>query len=119
MDVEKREILAYLRSWPRQFVSATEICRRAGGKRRYRDNPRWALPLLVSLLEEGLIERDSTTHYRLKGAKPAPRGSRRWIAPHLAKILRSSGRDLEDYSLIDLDKACETDAESPGSGERQ
>ncbi len=103
MDAEKREILAYLKTWPGHFVSAKEICRRAGGKRRHREDPRWALPVLIRLVEEGLIEKDAGGHYRLKAPDPDRRKPRRWISPQMAKILRSSGKSFGDYQITDLD----------------
>ena len=103
MDADERQIFDYLKSWPRHFVSAREVCVRTGGKRRYREDPRWALPILSRLLEEGLIETDSPGHYRVKPADARNKKRRRWVSPHIAKILRASGRDFDGVSVTDLD----------------
>ncbi len=62
---EENEILTYLRSSPLAAFSGREICRRAGGKQAWLQNPRWALPLLSRLISRGLVETDSAGHYRL------------------------------------------------------
>jgi hypothetical protein len=112
MEDEKREILAFLKTWSGQFVSAKEICRRAGGKRRYRDNPRWALPILPPLVEEGLIEKDSTGHYRLKPEKREKSRRPRWIAPQLARILKASGKSLGEFQVMEIYPQLEPDETS-------
>src|SRR5882724_10387736 len=42
MDADEQDICNYLKQWHKQFISGREICRRAGGKRRFRDDPYWA-----------------------------------------------------------------------------
>jgi len=39
LDADEQDIVNYLKSWPRQFVSGREIGRRAAGKRRYPRRP--------------------------------------------------------------------------------
>jgi len=39
MEADQTEICQFLKSWPDQFVSGKEICRRAGGKWRFREEP--------------------------------------------------------------------------------
>jgi len=101
MQPEEREICVYLKSLPGQFVSARDIARRAGGKSRYAKDPHWAVPALARLLEQKIIETDSTKHYRLimkEDKKP-----KKWISPQVQKILEKSGKDfthvIEDSDL--------------------
>lgn len=94
MDSDEREVLDYLKSWPRHFVSAREVARRAGGKRRFRDEPQWAYPVLTRLLEGKLIETDGLGHYRIVGVTTASKKRKRWISPHLRRILERSGQDF-------------------------
>ena len=96
MDSDEREITAYLKSWGRQFVAAREIARRAGGKRRFRDEPQWAYPVLSRMLEKGLVETDGLGHYRNVQAATENRKKRRWVSPHLRRILDRSGKDFGD-----------------------
>jgi CheY-like chemotaxis protein len=66
LDADERDICIYLESCPGPPLSGTDIAKRAGGKRRYQENPNWAVKPLLRLLETGLIETDSNGHYRIK-----------------------------------------------------
>ncbi|MDE3065977.1 MAG: hypothetical protein KGJ60_00355 [Verrucomicrobiota bacterium] len=65
MDSDEREILSFLKSWGSNFVAAREISRRAGGKRRFHDDPEWAKPALLRLAARGILEMDAMGHFRL------------------------------------------------------
>ncbi len=105
MDADEREVYYFLKSWAHEFISAKEICRRAGGKRRARLEPDWAKPALVRMVDRGILETDPSGHYRLK---PPPIGKdkrrRRWASPQVAQILKSSGRDFSDAIIVIDDK---------------
>jgi hypothetical protein len=106
MDADQNEICQYLKSWPGQFVSRKEICRRAGGKWRYREDENWALPVLQRMLECRLVESNSTGHYRLliKAVNEEKNKKRLWVSPTIRAILQKSGRN---FGVIDLDKELE------------
>lgn len=93
MDADERDICLYLKGFPGQFVSLKEISRRAAGKRRYRQEPEWASPVLPRMVEKGLVESDSTGHYRLK-TRPKKAKQTRWVSPEIQKILEKSGKDF-------------------------
>jgi len=101
MDADEREIYYFLKSWTQEFISAREVCRRAGGKRRYRNEPDWAKPALLRMVERGILDVDPAGHYRLK---PPPtnwdKRKRRWASPHIANILKNSGRDYSDSIIV-------------------
>lgn len=103
MDAEEREIYYYLKGWKDQFISSREICRRAGGKRRYQREPEWAKSVLTRMVERGILEVDGGGHYRIKpfdeslGAKKR----RKWVSPHIAKILKESGKDFTEIVMSD------------------
>ena len=101
MDAGERDICLYLKGFPGQFLSFKEISRRAGGKRRYRNEPEWATPIVSRLVEKGILESDSTGHYRLKVQPKADR-SVRWVSPQIRKILEKSGKEFD--GVFDLDK---------------
>lgn len=107
MDADQAAIFEYLKSWPGQFVSRREICRRAGGKCRYREDEHWAVPVLQRMLESRLVEADDTGHFRLMKHGPTdPRNKKRlWLSPAIRSILKQSGRD---FAVIDLDKEPDT-----------
>jgi hypothetical protein len=103
MDEDQNKICQFLKSWPGQFVSRKEICRRAGGKRRYREDENWAVPILQRMLEINLVEKDSDGRFRLTEQKShdQKKSQKRWISPAIKAILRQSGRD---FTVIDLDE---------------
>jgi len=94
MEAEEKEICAYLKSMPGQFISGREIARRAGGKRRHQDDPQWAVKILAKLIEKKIIESDATGHYRLiiKESRKDPR--KKWVSPLVKSILEKSGKDF-------------------------
>lgn len=105
MDAEEREIYFYLKAWKHVFVSAREICRRAGGKHRFRQDPDWAKPALARMVERGILETDAAGHYRIRPPDKKVTGPKRWVAPQVACILKQSGKDfsgiLEDEDELD------------------
>ena len=96
MDSDEREVSSYLKSWGRQFVAAREIARRASGKRRFRDEPQWAYPVLARMLEKGLVETDGLGHYRNVQSAADAKKKMRWVSPHLRRILDRSGKDFTE-----------------------
>ena len=95
MDSDEREIFHYLQTWGANFVSAKEICRRAGSKKRYNEDNDWARGPLMRMAEHGVVEGDSLGRFRLK---PEPRkgGHQRWVSPEISKILNESGVEIEE-----------------------
>src|SRR5512137_2760689 len=107
MDADEAEICDYLKAWRDQFVSAREICRRAGGKWRYREDERWALPVLQRLLEKQLVEDDGCGHYRLvMQQRKQNEKKKRWISPEIQTIFRQSGKR---FGVFDLDNELDAD----------
>jgi hypothetical protein len=100
MEADELSICNFLKSFPRQFVSAREISRRAGGKKRFQENPYWAKQTLMRLAEKGILESDNAGHYRLRPPEKK-KEKRRWIAPHIQEMLRQSGKNFEGVIEID------------------
>src|ERR1043165_2598157 len=93
MDADEREIYYYLKGWKYEFISSREICRRAGGKRRFRENAEWAVPVLLRMVERGILESDPSGHYRIKAPIVSKKdGPKRWVSPQIARILQDSGK---------------------------
>jgi len=103
MDADEKTICDFLKTWPGQYVSGREICRRAGGKWRFRENEKWAIPVLQRLLEKDEIEADPAGHFRLI-KKHLRKGKKKWWAsPQIKKILQQSGKQFEGVVDIDQD----------------
>ena len=107
MDADQNAICQFLKTWPGQFVSRREICRRAGGKWRYREDEHWAVPVLQRMVEDAIVETDDTGHFRLMQQASADSSNKRklWLSPAIRTILKENGRD---FGLLDLDKEPET-----------
>ena len=71
---DEMDILNFLRSYRQQYVSGREICRRAGGRRKFEQDPRWAMPIIIGMVVRGFIEADGHGHFRaaIKDAQTAP-----------------------------------------------
>lgn len=88
MDADEREIHDYLATFGEQWVSAKEVCRRAGGRKRFNEDNHWATPILQRMKDRGVLEGDQLGRYRIK---PEKEHKGRWISPEIEKILRESG----------------------------
>jgi hypothetical protein len=109
-DAEEQEIVDYLRSFSELFVSSKEIARRAGGKKKFKDNPYWATKALMRLVERGVLEGDSSGRYRIKPEKDA-RAPRRWLSPQMRRILEESGKDVDTFLAEQAEKKEEKPAQ--------
>ena len=97
MASHERDLFQYLKTWGKEYVGVKEICRRAGSKKRYHDDPNWAIPMLVTMTERGVLERDAAGRYRVK-PKPKTKAGGRWISPEIEEILKKKGVAVEGQS---------------------
>ena len=98
LSADEKDIYDYLKSYSKQYISGREVCRRAGGKRRFQEDPHWAFRILPRMIEKGAVEADSLGHYRLRddGEETKPnKKNKRWVAPHIERILRQSGKKFD------------------------
>ncbi|MDB6017285.1 MAG: hypothetical protein JWR19_1774 [Pedosphaera sp.] len=117
LSSDELQILDYLKSWNGKFVSMVEICRRAGGRQKFKETPHWGKALMARLIESELAEVNERGHYRIKPEgeislaeatgvvidenyfpepEEADGKTERWISPHIAKILKESGKKFGD-----------------------
>ena len=102
MDADEKQIADFLKSYPGQFVSAKEICKRAGGKWRFREDEKWALPILQRMVEKQLAEADTTGHFRLTTEKEKKDKKKWWASPDMKKILQEIGKQFDN--VVDVEK---------------
>ena len=90
MTSDERDIFHFLKTWGSVFTGANEVCRRAAGKKKFHDDPHWAKPVLVSMADRGILEKDLSGRFRVK---PVPRKKHgaKWVAPEIAKLLEEGG----------------------------
>jgi|SRR3954466_9991351 hypothetical protein len=95
MEADEKQIHSYLKSLHGQFISGREIARRACGKARYQEDPTWASPLLLQLVGKGIIESDTTGHYRVAAVKRKSEDTdKKWVSPKVKDILEKSGKNF-------------------------
>ena len=100
MDADEQDILNYLKAWPKQYIAAREICRRAGGKRRFREDPFWANQPLLRLVEKNFLENDAAGYYRLKPDEKQAQ-QKRWVSPQIKQMLEESGKGFDGAFEVD------------------
>jgi hypothetical protein len=64
LSAEQQQVLTYLRSSPGAWFSAMEVSRRAGTRKQFEEEPRWAVNCLRYLLDMKLVERNGSGHYK-------------------------------------------------------
>lgn len=60
---DEMDVLNFVRSFRNQYVSGREICRRAGGRRKFENDPRWAMPIIIGLVVRGFLVADAHGHF--------------------------------------------------------
>jgi len=66
MNTDDQTVLSYLESFKDQFISHTEVSKRAAGKRRFIESPDWARAVLQRLALQGVLEVNAFGQYRIK-----------------------------------------------------
>jgi hypothetical protein len=98
LSCDELEILDYLKLWPEKFIPLGEICRRAGGRRKFRDDPSWARSLMSRVVDAGLIKVNERGHYLImRDEKSAPPAGKRHAAPKPPPPLKRSIVVGDDY----------------------
>lgn len=111
LSSDELEILDYLKSSKGNFVSLVEVCRCAGNRQKFKETPNWANPLMSRLIEANMVEINDRGHYRYIGepedtasaaagvvgedyfpddSEESGEEQQRWIAPHIAEILKKA-----------------------------
>jgi hypothetical protein len=103
MTSEERDIYHYLMTAPKAYFSSKEIARRAAGKKTFQESPQWAKPFLPRMVEKGVLEMDGAGHFRIKSKMETELKDRKWVAPHIARILKQSGKEFGAGTTIDLE----------------
>ena len=94
MDADERQIYHYLKPFRKEFISSREICRRAGGKRRFQEEQDWAKPVINRMVDRGILEMDPAGHYRIKPRESEAEKRKKWVSPQIQQILEKSSKDF-------------------------
>jgi hypothetical protein len=76
LNAEQQQVLNYLSSSPETWFSAMEVSRRAGTRKQFEEEPRWAIECLRYLVDMKLAQRDSQAHYKLASPDSEKLGER-------------------------------------------
>jgi len=101
MTDEENYILDFLKTARNSFVSEREITRKAAGRHHAESTPDWAKILLKQMVRRQILETDPAGYFRLKPRTVEANG-RKWISPHLAKILKKSEKDFASSVTIEI-----------------
>ncbi|HXC36227.1 MAG TPA: hypothetical protein VNV43_10155 [Candidatus Acidoferrales bacterium] len=101
MDIEEREIFLFLKTYGANYVAGREICRRAGGRRRYDEDHEWAKPILSRMVERGILEINPEGQFRVKPRKKEKEG--KWVSPDIAKILKENGLEVDTAGTTEVE----------------
>ncbi|HEY1662264.1 MAG TPA: hypothetical protein VGI03_07585 [Verrucomicrobiae bacterium] len=83
-----------MKTWGGDYTTAMEVCRRAGSKKRFHQDPNWAKPILLRMSERGILEADLSGRYRVKPVPKNKKGTK-WVSPDIAKLLKESGVEVD------------------------
>jgi hypothetical protein len=61
---EEQLIVNFLKVTPKAYFAPVEIAKKAGGRRMFDENPRWAAPLLPKLRDKDLLDQNDDGAYR-------------------------------------------------------
>lgn len=101
MSCEENDLLEFLREHPKEYFTTREISRSVRLRHRMRSaQDDWSKPYLKQMLAKGLVEANDMDHFRIKQA--ARQGEPRYlVAPRLAAILKTSGKNFGESIVID------------------
>lgn len=111
MTTEERKIHDLLKVTPNVFYSTREIIRRVLGKGARPEAVDLVMTTLKRMVRLGILEKDSTGHYRVKPKPKIEAGGRRWVSPEIAKLLRQSNSDFSESATIEIADPDEADEE--------
>lgn len=76
LSADEQAILQYLKCCGTVGASAREVCRKAASKDRWKEDERWAFPILGGLKDKDLIENTAGGCYRLPAEENQKLGER-------------------------------------------
>ena len=66
MNADEVRIIDFLNESPGEFVPSTDVSKRLGKGRRFRDDRNWAAPIMRRMEVDGLLEADDSGNYRVR-----------------------------------------------------
>lgn len=66
MNADEVRIIDFLNELPNQYVSVTDVSKKLGKGRRYKEDRCWAAPIMRRMEMDGLLEVDESGCYRVR-----------------------------------------------------
>jgi hypothetical protein len=115
LSSDELEVLDYLKSWNGKFVTMVEICRCAGGRKKFREDAHWAKCLMSRLVDARMVEVNERGHYRVVSDEPV---AKKQVVGVLGDDYfpkpRAQGLVGEDYFPAASNAESETETEPAG-----
>jgi hypothetical protein len=70
MNADEVRIIDFLSESPGEFIATTDVSKRLGKGRRFRDDRNWAAPIMRRMEMDGLLEADNSGNYRVRMDEP-------------------------------------------------
>jgi hypothetical protein len=105
MNADEVRIIDLLNESPNEFVSVTDVSRKLGKGRRYKEDRTWAAPIMRRMEMDGLLEVNDAGDFRVRKAD-------RQI--DFKQALKTPGVSLGDTTIIKL-----SDVQEQGTASRK
>jgi hypothetical protein len=94
MNADETEVFEFLKQYPRLFVSAVEVSKKIGHRRRFLQDRNWARPILRRMELDGILESNPSGEYRLKEFTEG--------TAHFLAALERPGIELGETTIISI-----------------
>ena len=98
MSADEVRIIDFLNEFPDEFVSTTDVSKRLGKGRRFRDDRNWAAPIMRRMAMDGFLEANDSGCYRVRMDEPEDKPDKQPI--DFKQALKTPGVSLGDTTII-------------------
>ena len=72
---------------------------------RFHYAPQWAKPVLLRMVEKGILEQDTAGNYHLKPVPKKETEGKQWASPQLAELFQRRGKQFDHVISLDYEDA--------------
>jgi hypothetical protein len=95
MNADETEVFEFLKRYPHTYVSANEISKNVGDRRKFLNDRVWTRPILRRMEMDGILESNPSGEYRIKGSTGGN-------TTRFMQALGQTNIDLGDTTIITL-----------------
>lgn len=93
MDGDERQIYDFLSCYGEEWINIREICRKAGGRKRFSEDNHWADPVAQRMKDRMILEGDLMGRYRIRPSEQGHGDDE--VSPDVEKILQEGGENAD------------------------